>query len=109
MNHYGIIPNTKANRENQMRNKSIRFADFECLLLKLGFSKKATLGPQKLFENAAHNALILLPAYETREEVRDLHVISARKLITERGIVDEDEFDKMLEEFATTRDCTPVA
>ena len=92
-----------------MRIKAIRFADFECFLLKLGFNKKATLGPQKLFENTAHDAFVLLPAYEAEDEVRDLHVIAARKLITDRGIVDEDEFDKLLEEFASTHDCTPVA
>lgn len=88
-----------------MQKRETRFADFECVLLRLGFQRKATTGPQRLYEYASEDTWILLPAYTPEASVQARHLFSARKLIAERGITTEETFDRMLSEGAPQGDC----
>jgi hypothetical protein len=90
-----------------MENSGVRFADFECVLLRLGFQRKATVGPQHFYEHhTEEDTYILLPPYTQEEIVRPLHLLAARRLIAERSIVDESAFDRMLADAAQDADCT---
>src|SRR5688500_1343206 len=89
-----------------MESNSVRFADFECLLLRLGFERKTTAGTQRLYEYRTQNdTWILLPDYTPEEPVRTPHLRSARRLLAERGIAEEAPFDRMPIDIHEEADC----
>ena len=83
-------------------SKCIRYADFERVLTDLGLHRARVDGPQIVFENAEHEILLVLPPYQPDEMVRPHHWMSARHTVDGMGILDRDNFDKLLDECDTT-------
>ncbi len=79
-----------------MTNKDVRFADFECVLLRLGFQRKPAVGTQLFYEHTIPETWILLPRYAPDEKVRPLHLLAARRLIAERGLLEASDFDRLI-------------
>jgi predicted RNA binding protein YcfA (HicA-like mRNA interferase family) len=88
-------------------SKTIKYADFECLLLRLGFRSGHTTGTQLIFEHPAFDARIVLPPYQAEEAVRPHHWMNVRWLLDVNGILERDAFDKMLENGVDRTDCSP--
>ncbi len=76
-------------------DKTVTFAEFEAILLRFGFQKKPAQGGQKLYEQD-ETTWILLPAYTSDTPVRPVHLQAARRLFSERGILDASVFDTIL-------------
>jgi len=79
-------------------SKCIRYADFERVLIDLGFHRAQIDGPQFVFENAEHDALLVFPPYRSEEIVQPLHWMKTRHMVDVMGILDGDKFDKLLNE-----------
>ena len=56
-----------------MENKSIRFADLECLLLRFGFQRFDTPSSQIVFENNTADSMLIFPAYQAEDVVQPHH------------------------------------
>jgi hypothetical protein len=87
----------------------ITFADFARLLQSLGFKRYHAPNPAWVFENAEHDALIALPEYKENEFVRPHHLVSARGLLDERGLMDRDTFNSILSKSLEEIDQTVTA
>ena len=77
---------------------ALSYADLDALLSGLGFHPVSTTGPQKVFENPAYGALVILPPYAANEPVRPHHLVTVRKTVIEKGIIDEDAFGRLMAE-----------
>ena len=71
-------------------NKIVKYADFECLLLQLGFRPGQTTGTQLLFEHPDFDAQIVLPPYQAEEAVQPHHWVNVRWLLDVKGILERD-------------------
>jgi hypothetical protein len=78
-------------------DSTITYGELDSLLGRLGFVPVSTSGPQKVFENPAFDALVVLPPAGADESVRPHHLVSVRKLVVEKGIVDSDTFERLIE------------
>ena len=77
-------------------SNQITFADFARLLQSLGFTRYHAPNPAWVFENVEHDAMIALPEYKENELVRPHHLVSARGLLDERGLMDRETFNSIL-------------
>jgi hypothetical protein len=73
----------------------ITFSDFSRLLQRLGFIRYHAPNPAWVFKNSEHDALIALLEYKEDEFVRPHHLVSARGLLDERGLMDRDTFGSL--------------
>jgi predicted RNA binding protein YcfA (HicA-like mRNA interferase family) len=76
---------------------NIIFADLEKLLLRLGFVNCPSTGTQRVFQHADSETVIVLPAYETDELVRPIHLVGMRKILVENGLITSAAFDGYME------------
>ena len=98
-------------RTHDMRGFKLRFADFECVLLRLGFQRKPTHADRMLYQHTNEaDTSIILPAYTPDAQVRPVDFVSARFFIDQRGLLDERDFDRMIADAASESDadCLPV-
>lgn len=79
---------------------NVCFADFERLLLKVGFHRAPTVGPQMFYKYFDSDTWILLPFYAPDAKVRLIHLVAARRLLDERGLLEESDFDRLLADAA---------
>lgn len=79
-------------------HSTITYGELDSLLGRLGFVPVSTSGPQKVFENPAFDALVVLPPAGADELVRPHHLVAVRKLLIEKGIIDEDAYDRLMAE-----------
>jgi hypothetical protein len=71
----------------------ITYGELEQLLRQWGFRLERP-SPVSIFRHPAQDALAALPPYDTREHVAAFHLAGIRKLLTQRGIVEQDVFDR---------------
>ena len=77
--------------------QTVKFSDLEQLLVKtLAFQQTSTAESQ-IFEHTPTGTLILLPPLKADEGVPLYHLIGMRRLLDERGIIEANAFDKLLE------------
>lgn len=81
-----------------MDHETITSEQLERLLLRLGFSRSPSEGPQRVFENPEFDAVLLLPKAGSEPLARIEHLLTLRKVAEERGIVDANTFDTLLDE-----------
>ena len=79
-----------------MYDKSVHFAEFEAVLLRLGFERKPTKGQQRYYQHKEPDTWIVLPPYKSEDTVRPIHIQVARRLLSERGLVEGTAFDLLL-------------
>lgn len=84
-------------------NSDLNYGELEAVLRQLGFESVRSTGPQNVFQNAAFDALIVLPPFSAAERVRPHHLTSVRKLVVEKGIADRELFDRLLESRSLAR------
>ncbi len=67
------------------------------MLLQIGFVCGYTTGPHKLYTHEETDTIIALPPSRPGELARPIHIVAIRKQLIDRGLVDDDEFDRLLE------------
>jgi len=79
-------------------NNTISFARLRNLLMSLGFQE--TIVPQShvVYEHSGSGTTLVFRLYQLDERVSWNDVAVARKFLTERGLLDEDEFERLLHE-----------
>ena len=71
----------------------ITLRELEQLLRRWGFRRER--GSETLvFRHGGSDTLIVLPPYRSHDSVAATHLVTIRKLVTERGIVAADAFDR---------------
>jgi hypothetical protein len=71
----------------------ITYGELEQLLRQWGFRQERS-SPASVFRHVSQDALVALPPYDPHEHVAAFHLVGIRKLVTERGIVGADAFDR---------------
>jgi hypothetical protein len=79
-----------------MKNEQIRFDCVRKLLLDLGFVETVVPGPYLLFEHSPSGTLLPYRAYQPGDSVSWADLAMSRRLLDERGLMDEEEFEALL-------------
>jgi hypothetical protein len=79
-----------------MKNDAIRFDSLRRLLRDLGFVETVVTGPYLLFEHSPSGTLLPYRAYQAGDSVSWADLVMTRRLLDERGIMDEEEFQSLL-------------
>ena len=79
-----------------MFSKTVTSEQMEHLLTKLGYVRMPSEGKQRVYENSQFDAIMLLPPQGKEHFARIEHLMTLRKIATEKGIVKPADFDKML-------------
>jgi hypothetical protein len=101
---YGNSPTSKlrssANDQERftMNNERLTSEEMERLVLKLDFRQFPSECPQRVFENTKFDAALLLPRLGKEPFARTDYLITLHNTVTEKGIVDEQTFEKMVSE-----------
>jgi predicted RNA binding protein YcfA (HicA-like mRNA interferase family) len=81
-----------------MMNKRLTSEQMERLLERLGYHLMPSKGAQRVFENPKFNAVQILPPAGQEPYSRVEHLMTLRKVSIEKGIVDTEAFDALLEQ-----------
>lgn len=84
-----------------MTTSEITYGELEQLLRQWGFRLERT-APTSVFRHAVQDALVALPPYDPQERVAAFHLVGIRKLVTERGIVQQEAFDREIRAVRTS-------
>jgi hypothetical protein len=78
------------------------------MLTKLGFRLGSTSGPQKVWEYSEYDALVILPPHRSDEPLPSWHLLGTRRICDAKGIIESEDFDRMLNAIVSVDDCPPV-
>ena len=78
-------------------SKTITFADLESLLFEVGFKENPTAGNNKLFEHSISDTVLILPMWQATDQVDRVHLVAVRRMLDEKGVIDADAFDELLQ------------
>ena len=90
------------------RNRTIRFADLECLLLRLGFQRSETVGVRLVYTHSGVASLLVFPPYKPDEIVQTHHWMKTRWELDSHGLMESEAFDHTFSSDAEQADCVPV-
>ena len=79
-----------------MKNDNIRFDCVRKLLVDLGFVETVVSGPYLLYEHSPSGTLLPYRAYQPGDTMSWADLVMTRRLLDERGIMDEEEFESLL-------------
>lgn len=81
-------PDQLYNHRSRMNlQPGVTFGELCQLLARHGFEQIPATGTHRAFKESRSGALVILPAYQDREELRPFHLASVRKLLVEHGFV----------------------
>jgi len=80
-----------------MKGKILTYDGLNRLLTGFGFVRGRTPDNYQVFVHEPSDTIILLPAAQPDDVVDALHRAAVRKMVIERGAVDEDVYDEALE------------
>jgi hypothetical protein len=72
------------------------YAQLHRLLLELGFTTEPAEAHLRVYRHAASDTLVVLAAHLPDQPVRDTDLISIRKHLVEKGIIDEHSLARKL-------------
>jgi hypothetical protein len=76
--------------------RNVTYAHLDAVLRKLGFEKRQLKSGHIGYAHRESETLITMPPMEADARVQPGHLITARKMIVDRGIADEDTFFDLL-------------
>ena len=79
-----------------MMRKDIPYSGLEHALIQMGVVPRDTGGKYRVLSHQPTDTLVVLPFYQEDENVRLPHLVGIRRVITERGVIEADDFDKLL-------------
>ena len=77
--------------------KAITADKLERVLLGLGFVTTSVPGSHKVYRHPTSAATIVLPFWPGKETVRPIHLVAIQRTLSEKGILDRDSFDDLLQ------------
>ena len=80
-----------------MHNKKVPFRHLRQFLLDLGFSESRLPTSGFVFAHEPSDTLLFYRPYEPDETVNPGDVMTTRRFLDERGLLDADEFEEALE------------
>ena len=80
-----------------MFSKTFNSEQMDQLLTKLGYVLVPSEGKQRVYENFQFDAIMLLPPQGKEKFARLEHLMTLRRIAVEKGIVEEAEFDRLLD------------
>ena len=81
-----------------IRDERLTYRQFEFLMTALGYSPARTAETEgRVWKNEPFDALKYLPNASPEEQVPYPHLVTLRKVSVEKGIVEEEEFNRLLE------------
>lgn len=81
--------------------REIKFTELEQLLFSIGFVTMPTSGSQKVYQYPSSGTLIVLPGYEQQAYVRTIHLVAVRRILSENGLMDSNNFNRLLDKVAS--------
>ena len=75
---------------------SVTYAQLNNALLKLGFGRHEYEGKHYVYINEAHDTLLTFPIVDMATPAWAAHVVTARKMVVEKGITSEDHWNTLL-------------
>jgi hypothetical protein len=84
-----------------MSKPRCKFASLRNLLLDLGFKEVPVKKPHIGFEQSECDAWIILPPYRSNALVAPHHLAQVRVMLDAKGLMDADEFDRLVAEVPT--------
>ena len=82
-----------------MTSNTLTYANLGCLLAQLGFHPMSAAGTHNVFENPTYQAIILLPPCSADDIVRPHHIAAIRRTVIDKGITDQDTFDRLMHSY----------
>lgn len=79
-----------------MRPSHVRFAEMRQLLLDLGFVEKNFVDGRVRFRHAPSDTIFPFRPYQPTDFVILVHFLMVRRILDERGLLDADQFDRLL-------------
>ena len=76
--------------------KNVTYAQLDAVLRKLGFERRQLKSGHIAYAHQQSETLITMPPMEFDARVQPGHLITARKMVVDRGIADEDTFFDLL-------------
>ena len=96
-----------------MRNNTLSYRQLEYLLTELGYHLTPTADPEiRVWTNPEFDAMKYLPASPLDEVARPHYLMIIRRVSIEKGIVEEKEFERLLEkarQYAVDPTANPTA
>lgn len=78
--------------------KEITLGDLERALIRLGFILSRSTASHKTYSNEFFGAMVVLPPHSKNESVSPAHLVAVRRTLSEKGVVDQDSFERLLED-----------
>ena len=85
-----------------MRADDLTYGQLERLLIELGYKQVPSQENIHLFANAEYDAISVLPNVNGEEKARPHHIITLRKIATEKGIIDDIAFMALVDQVRQT-------
>ena len=79
-----------------MNPSNVRFAELRQLLTELGFLQDTLKNKSICFRHAPSGTVFHLHHYKPDEFVIVVHLIMVRRILDERGLMEADEFERLL-------------
>ncbi len=79
-----------------MKDKTLTYGQLEYLLTELGYHFSHKVDQGRIWVNPEYDALKFLPDMSSEEPVRIHHLMTVHKIVIEKGIVEEDKFQELL-------------
>jgi predicted RNA binding protein YcfA (HicA-like mRNA interferase family) len=79
-----------------MPNRHISFGVLRQFLIDLGFVETRWRDSQVVFEHPPSGTMFVFPLFRPQDQVPDYHLISVRKQLDERGVLERTEFEGFL-------------
>jgi hypothetical protein len=79
-------------------NENVPYATLQKLLHQLGFGETVVPSSHVVYRHAEPNTLLVYPIYRPQESVSWADLTATRRFLSERGLIEEDAFDRLLRE-----------
>lgn len=82
-----------------MIHEDVAYHDLERVLAQMGFvpsDARSPLAKYHVFTHQPTDTIVMLPYYKDDDNVSPAHLISIRRVVSERGVIEPDVFDRLL-------------
>ena len=82
-----------------MKIKTPTYCELEQMLQEMGFVPILTTGTHRPYRHPETDTVVVLPDHDDTESVVPIQMVAIRRTVLERGVIEEDDFDMLLEKF----------
>jgi hypothetical protein len=77
--------------------ESLTFARLDAVLMELGFTKTVTPKSHITYRHESSDTVMYFPIFRSADLVPTTSIIGTRKVLVDRGVVEADRLDEMLQ------------